>query len=145
MRLVIALTAGAIFGVGLVISDMIDPARVLAFLDLGSGQWDPTLAFVMGGGMLPMLIAWRLTKRMKTPITGGAFPSPVSTGPDRPLLAGAVLFGIGWGLVGLCPGPAFSALLLGGWPVWVFVVATLAGMAGHRFMFDGREPGHASP
>jgi len=138
MRLLIALLSGSIFGVGLVVSDMIDPARVLAFLNLGSGAWDPTLAFVMAGGVLPMLLAWRFTGRLEAPITGGTFPSPVSSGPDRPLLIGAVLFGIGWGLVGLCPGPAFSALLLGGWPVWVFVIATLAGMAGHRFLIQDR-------
>ncbi len=138
MRLLIASLSGAIFGVGLVVSDMIDPARVLAFLNLGSGAWDPTLAFVMIGGILPMLIAWRLTQRMEAPIAGGTFPSPVSSGPDRPLLTGAVLFGVGWGLVGLCPGPAFSALLLGGWPIWVFILATLAGMTAHRFMIQGR-------
>ena len=138
MRQAIALASGSIFGIGLVVSDMIDPARVLAFLNLLSGAWDPTLAFVMGGGMVPMLAAWRVSRRMDAPITGGAFPSAVSSGPDKPLLAGAVLFGIGWGLVGLCPGPAFSALLLGGWPIWVFILATVAGMAAHRSLIQAR-------
>jgi len=136
MRLAIALASGSIFGIGLVVSDMIDPGRVLAFLNLFSGGWDPTLAFVMGGGLLPMLAAWRFSARMEAPLSGGEFPSPVSSGPDRPLLVGAILFGIGWGLVGLCPGPAFSALLLGGWPVWVFILATVAGMAAHRFVLQ---------
>lgn len=132
MRLIIALLAGGLFGVGLVVSDMINPARVLAFLDLGSGKWDPTLAFVMAGGMQPMLIAWRVTKRMESP-SAGSFPAPPLPRPDRNLIVGAGLFGIGWGLVGLCPGPAFSALLLGGWPVGIFIAAMLIGMAVHRF------------
>ena len=132
MGLTIALTSGAIFGIGLVVSDMIDPQRVLAFLNLSSGEWDPTLAFVMAGGILPMVIAWPLSEGMESPIAGGEFPSPVSADPDRPLLIGAILFGIGWGLVGLCPGPPFSALLFGGWTISLFILATLAGMAAHR-------------
>lgn len=134
MRAIVALIAGAIFGLGLVVSDMIDPARVLAFVTLNSGAWDPTLAFVMGGAMLPMLIAWRFAARSNTPVLGGSFPPPPSGGPDRKLITGAVLFGLGWGLIGLCPGPAFAGLLLGGWPVVLFVCATLAGMAFHRAM-----------
>ena len=110
----------------------IDPQRVLAFLNLPSGEWDPTLVFAMVGGILSLVVAWHLSKGMESPIAGGEFPSPVSAGPDRSLLIGANLFGIGWGLVGLCPGPAFSALLLGGWAIWVFILATLAGMAAHH-------------
>lgn len=138
MRILIALCSGAIFAIGLMISDMIDPARVLAFLNLASGAWDPTLAFVMGGGILPMLIAWRVSKGMAAPVAGGEFPGPVSSGPDRSLIMGAILFGMGWGLVGLCPGPAFSSLLIAGWPAWVFIAACLAGMLGHRFVLQNR-------
>ena len=137
MRALIAVVSGALFGVGLVVSDMIDPARVLAFVDIASGAWDPTLAFVMGGAMMPMLVAWRVSAKMSEPLAGGAFPGPVTGGPDRRFLTGAVLFGAGWGLVGLCPGPAFAAVLLGGWPVRLFIAASLIGMGIHRVALTG--------
>ncbi|MEM9062668.1 MAG: DUF6691 family protein [Pseudomonadota bacterium] len=128
----ISFLAGAIFGLGLLLSDMIDPARVLAFLDVGSGIWDPTLAFVMGGAMIPMFLAWSLRRMLSKPLLANVFPDG-ATGLLTPrLTGGAVLFGLGWGLVGLCPGPAFAALLLGGWPVWLFVASMLAGMLIHR-------------
>lgn len=126
MRILIALCCGALFGLGLSVSDMIDPARVLAFLDVGSGAWDPTLAFVMGGAMIPMFIAWMWAGRMTQAIDGSMFPA-VRRGIDPRLLGGGVLFGAGWGLVGFCPGPALSAIGLGGWPVWAFVAAMIAG------------------
>ena len=132
MRIVIALAAGTIFGAGLVLSDMINPARVLGFLTLTSGAWDPTLAFVMGGAMLPMSIAWRIAGRKESPAFGSTFPSAPTGKLDRKLFLGAILFGVGWGVIGLCPGPAFAGLLLGGWPVALFVGATLAGMALHK-------------
>lgn len=131
MQVILSLLAGALFGAGLMVSDMIDPARVRAFLDVASGAWDPTLAFVMGGAMLPMLIAWRVSARMRAPACGGRFPGPPSGRIDGRLLGGAALFGLGWGLVGFCPGPALAALTLGGWPVVLFVVAMLTGMAVH--------------
>lgn len=126
MRLLIAVGAGALFGLGLTVSDMIDPARVLAFLDIGSGAWDPTLAFVMGGAMIPMFIAWMAARWMRQPVSGKAFPD-TRQGIDGWLLGGGALFGAGWGLVGFCPGPALSAIGPGGWPVWVFVAAMVAG------------------
>lgn len=128
MKLVVALVAGGLFGLGLVVSDMIDPARVLAFLDVASGRWDPTLAFVMAGAMLPMIAAWKLSGRMTKPVFGEGMPGPVLGRIDPSLVGGAVLFGTGWGLAGFCPGPALSAIGLGGWPVWVFVAAMVAGM-----------------
>jgi len=131
MRLAIHLAAGALFGLGLVISDMIDPARVLAFLDVAGGAWDPTLAFVMGGALVPMALAWRIAARRAAPSHGAAFPAPPAGAVDARLLGGAALFGAGWGLVGFCPGPALAALLLGGWPTLVFVGAMLAGMTLH--------------
>ena len=126
MRLVIAMTSGLLFGLGLTISDMINPARVLEFLDLFGGRWDPTLAFVMGGALLPMAMAWRVAARGR-PWFGEVFPRRPS-GIDGRLLGGAVLFGLGWGLIGLCPGPALAAVSVGSWPVWLFVAAMLAGM-----------------
>lgn len=127
MRIAIALLAGAIFGLGLTISDMVNPARVLAFLDVAGGAWDPTLAFVMGGAILPMAVAWRLT-HTGTPFLATQFPGPASRVIDARLVGGAALFGLGWGLVGLCPGPALAVLSLDGWPAWLFAAAMLGGM-----------------
>lgn len=141
MRILISLVAGALFGAGLMVSDMIDPARVLAFLDLGSGAWDPTLAFVMGGAMIPMAAAWAFARRREgRPALGGAYPARPTAGVDGRLLGGAGLFGLGWGLVGFCPGPALAALSLGGAPVLIFVAAMLAGMAGHDRLVSGGAP-----
>lgn len=120
--------AGGLFGAGLLVSDMINPARVLAFLQVTSGAWDPTLAFVMGGAMLPMFIAWAVRRQRTAPAFAQSFPGEPSPTLDTRLIGGAALFGLGWGLVGLCPGPALSALLIGGWPVLLFVAAMLAGM-----------------
>lgn len=122
-RVVIAAAAGLVFGLGLAISDMINPARVLGFLDL-FGVWDPTLAFVMIGALIPMAIAWR--------IDAAQLPAPPSAGPiDARLVGGAALFGVGWGLVGFCPGPAIAALGPGAPESLLFLGAMAAGMALH--------------
>lgn len=126
------LVVGLIFGAGLALSDMVNPARVQAFLDL-AGAWDPTLAFVMGAAILPSAIAYLIRRRMDRPLLESRFAIPQSRTLDRPLLIGAALFGIGWGLVGFCPGPALAGLVLGAWQPWVFVAAMLAGMALHTF------------
>ena len=130
-KLLVALAVGIIFGAGLVVSDMVNPARVLAFLDL-AGAWDPTLAFVMLGALVPSAIAYGIRRRMRAPLLETMFHIPESRVVDRRLLGGAALFGAGWGLVGLCPGPAISALSLGYWQPWLFVTAMLAGMLLHR-------------
>ena len=127
MRILVSLVSGLLFGLGLTISDMIDPARVLGFLRVAGGAWDPTLAFVMGGALLPMAIAWLLARRLNAPACGDSFPEPASRRIDVRLLGGAALFGAGWGLVGFCPGPAFAALTQGGVPVLIFVVAMVVG------------------
>jgi uncharacterized protein len=126
------LVVGLIFGAGLALSDMVNPARVQAFLDV-AGAWDPTLAFVMGAAILPSAIAYLIRRRMDRPLLESRFAIPESRTLDRPLLLGAALFGIGWGLVGFCPGPALAGLVLGAWQPWLFVVAMLAGMALHAF------------
>ncbi|NOD62707.1 MULTISPECIES: DUF6691 family protein [unclassified Ruegeria] len=126
MRLFIALLAGSLFGTGLLISGMTDTTKVQGWLDV-FGNWDPTLAFVMGGAILPMLIAWRLTSGRKS-LTGNAFPPAAKPEVDRKLVVGSVLFGMGWGLVGLCPGPAMASLSYGGLGGVVFLVAMAAGM-----------------
>lgn len=121
-----AFIAGGLFGAGLFISGMTDTKKVQGWLDI-FGDWDPTLAFVMGGAILPMLIAWRLTRGRK-PLVGGDFPKVAKTETDPDLVVGSLLFGAGWGLAGLCPGPAIASLSYGGWPHWVFFGAMLTGM-----------------
>lgn len=126
--------AGLVFGAGLALSDMINPARVLGFLDV-LGDWDPTLAFVMAGALLPMGPAWWIVRRRgDRTLTGETVQRPTATGIDRRLLAGSVLFGVGWGLVGLCPGPAVAVLGIGGPSVWIFFAALIAGMALYRYL-----------
>lgn len=127
MRLFISLIAGSLFGAGLLISGMTDTTKVQGWLDV-FGNWDPTLAFVMGGAILPMLVAWRMTTGRQNALTGGAFPPPAKPEVDRRLIVGSVLFGMGWGLAGLCPGPAMASLSYGGLGGLVFLVAMAAGM-----------------
>lgn len=128
----IALVAGLLFGAGLAISGMADPQRVQAFLDL-FGTWDPTLAFVMGGAMIPMAIAWAVQRRMITPVASSRFDLPGTTKIDRKLAIGALIFGAGWGIGGLCPGPAIADLAIAPAPATLFIAAMLAGMAVHKF------------
>ncbi|NVD28772.1 YeeE/YedE family protein [Parasphingorhabdus flavimaris] len=130
-QLLVALIAGSLFGAGLAFSGMADPARVQGFLDL-FGRWDPTLAFVMGGAMTPMAIAWIIQRRLEKPFAGEQFSLPGTTLIDRKLTIGAVLFGTGWGISGLCPGPGFADLAINPLPALAFVAALLAGMIAHR-------------
>jgi uncharacterized protein len=133
MQRLASLLAGVLFGAGLAVSGMIDPARVQGFLDL-FGNWDPTLAFVMGGAMMPMAIAWRIKARMQSPLAANSFDLPETRQIDRKLAIGAVLFGAGWGISGLCPGPALADLAIAPMPATIFVAAMVAGMALHRAM-----------
>lgn len=127
MRNLFAALSGGLFGTGLMVSGMVDTRKVQGWLDI-FGDWDPTLAFVMGGAILPMALAWALTRRAGTPVLGGNFPPPPEPKLGHNLVVGSVLFGMGWGLVGLCPGPAMAALSFGGPGVWVFLIAMVAGM-----------------
>lgn len=129
-----ALIAGLIFGLGLTISEMVNPAKVLAFLDV-LGDWDPSLAFVMGAALLVTAIGYRIVWRAERPVFAAQFQVPGNREVDVRLAMGAVLFGVGWGLVGLCPGPAISALTFGGTPVFGFLAAMGAGMAAFE-VFD---------
>lgn len=126
-KLLPPLVSGFLFGMGLTVSGMTDPQRVRGFLDV-FGDWDPTLAFVMGGAVLVMAVAWRFQARMAKPVFGQAFSLPDRTDLDPRLLTGAVVFGIGWGGAGLCPGPAIASLALSPLHAIPFVVAMLAGM-----------------
>ena len=126
-----ALAAGLLFGLGLAISRMIDPAKVQGFLDL-AGRWDPSLAFVMLGAVAIAALAFRIAARRSQPILEPKFQAPAKTALDGPLIAGSLIFGAGWGLVGYCPGPALASLLLGRWETVLFVAAMIAGMLLHR-------------
>ncbi len=143
LRTFAALAAGLLFGVGLTTSQMVDPAKVLGFLDL-SGDWDPSLAFVLGSAVGTAALGFRLVHRYRTaPLFAAAFDSPIARNIDRRLAWGAGLFGVGWGLVGLCPGPAFAALAIAPAQVVVFVAAMLVGMAGFEIFrsFAGQKQG----
>lgn len=126
--LVVPLLLGTVFGAGLTIGGMTDPARVRGFLDL-FGEWDPTLAFVMGGAVLVMALAWMFQRRMQRPAFAASFSLPESRDITPRLVGGSALFGIGWGIAGLCPGPGIAALAIAPAPAAIFVAAMLAGMA----------------
>lgn len=135
------LAVGLLFGAGLTLSGMTNPARVLGFLDF-AGNWDPTLAFVLAAALVPSALAYMAVRRMKHPLMAEEFCIPQNRQIETRLLAGAALFGIGWGLVGLCPGPALAGLVFGVWHVWLFVAAMIAGMWLQRLYVDSL--GHRS-
>jgi uncharacterized protein len=123
----VPLASGTIFGAGLALGGMTDPERVRGFLDL-FGAWDPTLAFVMGGAVLVMALAWLLQKQMLRPLFAAGFSLPDRNDITPRLVGGSALFGIGWGIAGLCPGPGFAALAIEPLSAAIFVAAMLAGM-----------------
>lgn len=125
-QLVIAILAGVLFGLGLAVSQMINPEKVLAFLDV-AGRWDPTLAFVMFGALAVTFPAFRIVLKRPAPWLVERFSLPTRKDLDLRLILGAALFGVGWGLVGLCPGPALTALVTGDARIVVFVAAMIAG------------------
>ena len=127
MNLLFSLLSGALFGAGLYISGMTDTTKVQGWLDV-FGNWDPTLAFVMGGAIIPMMVAWQLTRVFRRPAAGGSFPPAPMPELDRRLIIGSTLFGFGWGLAGLCPGPSIASLSFGGTSGLIFVAAMVAGM-----------------
>ena len=133
-HLISTLAVSTSFGAGLTISGMTDPDRVRGFLDLFQGKWDPTLAFVMGGAVLVMAVAWRLRKRIGYPLFAERFVLPDRADLDARMIIGSALFGIGWRLAGLCPRPAIASLALAPGAVLPFVAAMLAGMAVHRLL-----------
>lgn len=137
MKPLAGLFAGLIFGLGLAVSGMMNPARVLGFLDV-AGAWDPSLAFVLAGAVAVSTLGVLLARRCSAPLCAQHFAWPTATGLDVKLLTGAALFGIGWGLAGFCPGPAIASLTLGLGKSVLFVIAMLAGMAIYRAGFQSR-------
>lgn len=129
-KVAVALVSGAVFGLGLYLSGMLDPVRGQGFLDV-FGAWDPSLAFVLSGAVAVAMIGTALMRRMVRPILDTAFHLPTATTIDARLVIGSAIFGVGWGLAGFCPGPALSALSLGLVPVVAFVAAMVVGMAVH--------------
>jgi uncharacterized membrane protein YedE/YeeE len=136
MNAVFGFASGLVFGLGLLLAGMADPAKVKAFLDL-AGSWDPSLAFVMGGGIAVGVVAFALARRRTRSWSGSPMEIPTLRQIDTRLLAGGVLFGVGWGIAGFCPGPALVALGSGMEAAWVFVPAMLLGMLVHDRLFKG--------
>lgn len=128
MRRLMAFAAGQIFGFGLLLSGMADPAKVVGFLDL-AGRWDPSLALVMLGAIGMAIVPFAWAKRQSRSLLGAPMALPSKRELDGRLIGGSLLFGVGWGLAGICPGPALALLLTGYWQVVLFVAAMLAGMA----------------
>ncbi len=127
-----AFIVGLIFGIGLIFGGMTNPAKVIGFLDV-AGNWDPSLAFVMGGAILVGVIAFRFARQRATNFIGGAMHMPTTNDIDKRLIIGSVLFGAGWGMAGFCPGPALTSLGTGNPKAVIFVVAMIAGMAIFEF------------
>lgn len=134
-RLVPPLASGLLFGAGLTVSGMTDPQRVRGFLDV-FGDWDPTLAFVMGGAVIVMAVAWAIQSRMVAPVFGEKFSLPDRKDLDGRLIAGSILFGVGWGVAGLCPGPAIASLALSPVSALVLVAAMLTGMLMQKLVME---------
>ena len=134
MQMLMALLAGLVFGLGLIMSGMTDPSKVIGFLDL-AGQWDPSLAFVMGGAILVGVVAFRFAATRSQAILGGSMRLPTARHIDRRLILGGLAFGAGWGLAGYCPGPALASVVTGGSKPLIFTIAMLAGMV----IFEIRE------
>lgn len=133
MRLTFAYAVGLLFGVGISISGMANPAKVLNFFDV-AGSWDPSLAFVMGGALAVAALGYRLALRRAAPALAARFELPTATAVDARLLGGSAMFGVGWGVAGFCPGGALPALGTGRADVLLFVLATVAGMLATRFL-----------
>ncbi len=127
MQKIIAFTVGGLFGVGLYISQMTNTLKVQGWLDV-FGEWDPTLTFVMGGAIIPMFVAWWVADKRTKSFLGENLPPPIKTEINKPLIIGSICFGVGWGLSGLCPGPAIASLSFGGLSGIIFFISMLTGI-----------------
>lgn len=139
MERLTAVLAGLLFGAGLALSGMVNPMKVVNFLDL-LGTWDPTLIFVMGAGLVVTFLGYRIVLARPRPLFAPAFTLPAACQIDGRLLGGSVLFGLGWGLTGFCPGPAIASLVFGYWPSVVFVISMAVGILAVRLFARRAEP-----
>ena len=144
MYMVTSLLAGLVFGLGLIVSGMANPAKVLGFLDL-AGRWDPSLAFVMAGAIAVGFFAFAVARTRTRSFLGAEMKLTTARDIDRRLVVGGLLFGIGWGVAGFCPGPALVALGMGESKAIVFVMAMLAGMGAFEFLERRKNPTKPSP
>ena len=131
-QIAVAAISGGLFGLGLAVAHMIDPAKVIGFLDV-TGNWDPSLALVMGSALFVAAIGYKVAGGRPGPVFASAFRLPGTDTIDGSLIIGAAIFGVGWGIVGFCPGPAIASLGFGQPKVWLFVAAMVAGAGIHRF------------
>lgn len=138
MRELMAFIAGLVFGLGLLLSDMVNPTKVLGFLDL-AGHWDPSMALVMIGAIGTALLPLQWSRRQKRSLLGLPMRMPVARELDRRLIVGSLVFGVGWGIAGICPGPALAMIFSGYWQVLLFVLAMLLGM-GLFSVLESRTP-----
>jgi uncharacterized membrane protein YedE/YeeE len=142
MHRITEFAVGLLFGLGLILSGMTDPGKVLGFLDL-AGVWDPSLALVMGGAIAVGIGAFAVARKRTVAILGGAMQLPTSQSIDRRLVIGSLVFGAGWGLAGFCPGPALVAAGAGHWQAWLFTLAMVAGMWVHEL--SAQRPAPVTP
>lgn len=143
LKIVSAFAIGLLFGTGILLSGMANPAKVLNFFDV-AGTWDPSLAFVMGGALIVTAIGYRLAFRMQAPMLGSAFSLPTTTDLDAKLIGGSAVFGIGWGLSGFCPGGLVPVLGIGMSEPLITAAAIAAGMITARWLITARFPGKAA-
>jgi uncharacterized membrane protein YedE/YeeE len=144
MQILVAYIIGLLFGIGIAVSGMANPAKVLNFFDI-AGSWDPSLAFVMGGALLVTLLGYRLVLRRRSPLLDDRFHLPSTSGIDGRLISGSVLFGIGWGITGFCPGGAIPALGSGRHEVMVFMAGMIAGAVATRLALGWRTRSNPQP
>ncbi|MFG1426920.1 DUF6691 family protein [Roseixanthobacter glucoisosaccharinicivorans] len=137
LRILTSLAAGLLFGLGLAISGLLNPAKVKAFLDI-TGAWDPSLIFVLGAGVVVAFIGYRIAFAINKPLLDSQLHLPTKTRIDSPLIIGSAIFGVGWGLAGFCPGPAIASLSLGLLPAVIFAVAMFIGMVTHDRFLAGK-------
>lgn len=138
MQLLITLVSGILFGLGLCVAQMTDPAKVIGFLNI-LGDWDPSLAFVMGSGLVIMMLAYRFTGTRPAPLLGSEFHLPLKQQIDKPLVAGSIIFGIGWGIAGYCPGPIITSLSFANHSILLVFIAYLTGTLITRWLLQVRQ------
>lgn len=137
-QMIVNIISGLLFGIGLTLSSMVDPSKVIGFLDV-MGNWDPSLAFVMMGALMIAVITFRMIPKRNKPVFANEFKLSTRTDIDKPLIIGAILFGIGWGMAGYCPGPAIATLGTGGWDSAIFLISMILGSMVQRYLYTKKE------